>query len=411
MLKLNIGAGTSRIAGYIPIDRKLGSEAWPLPEVWKPGTAAAELGIEDREYRIEAVEEIRASHVLEHFRQSDIQKVLCHWHDRLRPGGVLKVAVPDLDKALSMREQAEGRGNGHWMDEIANRWPQYITGGWQDENDRHGALFTAAGLKQRLEMAGFEDVQPWETSAEPDLARHPVSVALRARKPEGADPVGTIKMCALMSVPRLGWQDHFGCALRALSPLHMPIRTFTGAFWEQCLQTGLENCVRDGIDWVLTIDYDSLFTAEDVDKLIGHVGNNPNIDAIAAIQCRRGMAYPLMTVKGRTNIPLTNVPVKVDTAHFGLTIIRLDALKDMPRPWFEGKAGEGGSWTHYSRVDPDISFWHKWRDHKKTIYVAPDVRIGHLELMASEFGDDGEVKYVRVKDWMNRSGIQVVGDE
>ena len=40
----------------------------------------------------------------------------------------------------------------------------------------------------------------------------------------------------------------------------------------------------------------------------------------------------------------------------------------------------------------------------KTIYVAPDVRIGHLELMVAQFDDKGEAEHVHVKDWMNASG-------
>ena len=42
--------------------------------------------------------EVYASHVLEHFDYKDeLLSVLAEWHRVLRPGGVLRVSVPDLD--------------------------------------------------------------------------------------------------------------------------------------------------------------------------------------------------------------------------------------------------------------------------------------------------------------------------
>ena len=79
MLKLNIGAGSTIISGFTPIDRKLGSEAYPLS------------------YPDNSVDEIRASHILEHFSFAHAQQALKEWTRVLKPGGRIRIAVPDLD--------------------------------------------------------------------------------------------------------------------------------------------------------------------------------------------------------------------------------------------------------------------------------------------------------------------------
>ena len=78
-IKLNLGAGDTQIKGFIPIDRKFGQEVYPL------------------EYEDNSVDEIRASHVLEHFAGGAVDEVLRHWVAKLKPGGSLKVAVPNFE--------------------------------------------------------------------------------------------------------------------------------------------------------------------------------------------------------------------------------------------------------------------------------------------------------------------------
>ena len=60
-VRLNLGAGDSHLEGFKPIDRKLGSEVYPLA------------------YNDESVDEIYASHVLEHFPYTKTQDVLDDW--------------------------------------------------------------------------------------------------------------------------------------------------------------------------------------------------------------------------------------------------------------------------------------------------------------------------------------------
>ena len=86
-LKLNIGTGGVVIPGYTAIDRKTGQEAYPLA------------------YPDNSVSEIRASHVLEHFSFKDVVDVLADWVRVLKPGGIVRIAVPDIDKCLASEDQ------------------------------------------------------------------------------------------------------------------------------------------------------------------------------------------------------------------------------------------------------------------------------------------------------------------
>jgi hypothetical protein len=71
----------------------------------------------------------------------------------------------------------------------------------------------------------------------------------------------------------------------------------------------------------LTLDYDTLFTSKHVQHAHRRARQNPQIDAIAALQCRRGRPLPL-AVRADGQMPLTGGPVQVRTAHFGLTLLR-----------------------------------------------------------------------------------------
>ena len=91
-----------------------------------------------------------------------------------------------------------------------------------------------------------------------------------------------IKIVALTSIPMCGWNPHWGCVAEALRPFQIPIRLAYGAFWHQSMSNMLEDCIADGIDWVLTLDYDSMFSADQLNRLIERFGQSPHIDAMAA---------------------------------------------------------------------------------------------------------------------------------
>lgn len=215
-------------------------------------------------------------------------------------------------------------------------------------------------------------------------------------QPEAAD----IKICAVISVPMLGWNPTWGCIHEALRPFGIPIRLGYGAFWHQTMSNLLEDCIKDGLDWVLTLDYDSVFDSNDLTRLIRVFGQNAHIDALTAMEPKRGVDdAPLVTIRGSGEVDITDEPIKVSTAHFGMTLIRLSSLAKMPKPWFVSVPDPFGSYKTQARVDGDIFYWHQWEKCGNTVYVDPVCKVGHLQPMVAMYDRNYKVNYLHVTEW------------
>ena len=371
--KLNIGAGDTQIDGFTPIDVKFGHDARKL------------------DYEDNSVDEIRASHVLEHFTFREARNVLAEWSRVLKPGAKMRIAVPDVDKALAAQD---------------GKRLFYLMGGQTDEHDIHKSAYDENRLRAVMTEAGLSEIKHW-ASNNTDTASHPVSLNLEGVK--GPEPVKTadgntaeIKINAYMSLPRYEAVAARSIIEGSLKKLGIGLATSTGVFWGQCMQRMFESAVKDKLDWILTVDFDSLFNAEQLSRLLDEFAQNPEADAMAALQSRRGKPFPLMTT-GEDGMQLTNLdPIKVYTAHFGLTLLRVEDLKDIPKPWFKCEPDENGEYGD-NRLDSDIWFWHQWRLAGKTIYVAPRVSIGHLEEMVAEFDEDLQQRHVYLNEWREQN--------
>ncbi len=212
-----------------------------------------------------------------------------------------------------------------------------------------------------------------------------------------------IRIAAVLSRPRFGLNVFWDCASEALSPWHIPIQSFYGVFWNQCMERAFEDNIAAGMDWILTLDYDSLMTSRHIQLLIDALAQNPQIDAIAPLQCRRGRPLPL-AVRSDGTMPLTGGPVQVRTAHFGCTLFRCESFKKMKqKPWFGEVPAKDGSWGE-GRLDPDIAFWGRWGDAGNTIFIHTSATIGHVEEMVSEFDASGKVSHAYLSEWRQRNG-------
>lgn len=352
-MRLNLGAGAHPIPDYENLDRATGQEVYPLA------------------YADGSVDEIRASHVLEHFSHRDAPAVLAEWVRVLKPGGRLAVAVPDFEYIA--REYISGK---------SLPFEGYVMGGHVDENDRHGALFDEEHLRDLMRRAGLFGVQRWQSSTD-DCAALPVSLNLYGYKA----PVLWPSIAAVMSTPRLGFMDNFFCAFTALRGI--PLRKVTGAFWGPCLTRAIEQAIEEHQpEYILTLDYDSVFTRNDVEALMFAAMRHPEADAIAPLQVARSKSTPLFTVEDADGVIRRRVAreemqvelVRARTAHFGLTLLRTDALAAMSKPWFVGIPDKDGRWGD-ERTDDDIHFWHQWKLAGRSLYLCPRVAIGHAELM------------------------------
>ena len=189
----------------------------------------------------------------------------------------------------------------------------------------------------------------------------------------------TRKVAAFMTAPRYECVWSRNVIDHALKKAGIPLVISGGVFYGQCMQRMLEDAIEHGIEIAITVDFDSCFTVEHIHRLLGVLVSDDKYDAVAAMQAKRGSEVPLFTVGGKRKIEYFGEPVEVTTAHFGLTAIKLDRLKDVPKPWFWSRPDDKGMWSE-KKVDDDIWFWNRFREAGRRVWVDCECRIGHMEI-------------------------------
>ena len=361
---LNLGAGDTVIPGFTAIDRKFGQEVYPL------------------KYEDSSVDEIRASHILEHFPATEATKVLVDWVRVLKPGGRIRIAVPNFDFVAESYMRRMGDKGMLFA---------YVMGGQTDENDVHKSLYDEPTLRQWMESANLRGITRWTSDAVNDCARLPVSLNLEGYKREDRNPFQIPKTMAIMSTGRLGFTENMFCAMGCFQALKIDLIKHTGAFWEQCLTRVALEAIAENTEWLVVMDYDTVFMLDHLKELLWLMAMHPEADAIAPWQVKREGDDKLLfwTSDGdgeqRTQIPLKDFDGDLspsETAHFGLTLIRVSALNKMKHPWFLGAPNKDGLWDE-GRTDPDIAFWKKFKAAGNKLFMANHVSIGHLQMVAT----------------------------
>ena len=195
---------------------------------------------------------------------------------------------------------------------------------------------------------------------------------------------------------------------KAIAELGLRLTVSQGVFYGQCMQMMMEKLV-DQCDVFLTIDGDSLFTGANIHQLLSVLKDDETVDAVASMQARRGAGEALFTSvqSGDCQVDLAK-PLKVRTAHFGLTALRTSALKKVEKPWFWSKPNDEGGWERLtSKIDDDIWFWRQWEKAGNTLVVDLNCQIGHLEEMVSvwDYVDNRMiVKHVYPTEWRESVG-------
>ena len=95
---------------------------------------------------------VYACHVLEHIPHPRLRKTLWEWGRILKPGGVLRLAVPDFEGALRVYGSS-GRT-------VASVLP-ILMGSQADQYKVHHCVFNEAFLSEKLVEAGFRTVRRW----------------------------------------------------------------------------------------------------------------------------------------------------------------------------------------------------------------------------------------------------------
>ena len=377
-IRLNLGAGGVELPGFIPVDRKTGQEVYPL------------------DYADGSVEEIYASHILEHFPHAEVPLVLNEWMRALAPGGRIRIAVPNVD----------------WMiKQVTNEVPvpipmqAYMMGGQSDENDFHKTIFDRDTLLELMVNSGFERIGEWEPIIK-DCASLDVSLNLMGFKPTRpiTQPEGVL---AVLSCPRFGPMVHMQCAVGAFAYLRIGFHMGQGAYWSHTLSALIEKCiVTPTCRYVLTTDYDTVFTAQDVLELYRLMEALPEWDALMSLQQKRQADEILVGMydsndKMRKEFYAAEFDQHVTKAkhgHFGLTMFRADKLRELPKPWMTETPDPDGGWND-GRVDPDIDFWRTWKKAGNTLGLANRVIVGHLQELITWPGKDMMPVFQYVSDY------------
>lgn len=142
--KIHLGCGVKYFEGWYHVD------ALDYPHVNHIGQVE-ELGfIPDGSTQL-----IYACHVLEHFGRRTYKSALAEWYRVLKPGGILRLAVPNFEAAAQLYLSGTlPRG----IEDVRG----LVSGGQRDQYDFHGMIFDAASLATDLREIGFGRIQPWD---------------------------------------------------------------------------------------------------------------------------------------------------------------------------------------------------------------------------------------------------------
>lgn len=150
--KLNLACG-------VPVEKH-------FPEPWlnvdaQPGAADLVMSIDDLPQEWEGLfEEVRASHVLEHFTLEEAPQVMNEWARVTAPGGKLRVCVPDLDLFVEAYQSGKDRKGREAVsvDHTTHMLTQIFGRGYEsrDMNPfmRHHMVYNEAMLRRMFERTG-----------------------------------------------------------------------------------------------------------------------------------------------------------------------------------------------------------------------------------------------------------------
>lgn len=137
-LKLHLGCGDKYIDGYINIDIR------PMEAVDKVDNIKYL-----RSFKKDSVDVIYSASVLEHFIRWEYKNALRRWHEILKPGGILRVGVPDFEAIVNYYNKTND------LEAVMG----LLYGGQDYDQNFHYCCWDFKRLKEDLEYLGFKDIQ------------------------------------------------------------------------------------------------------------------------------------------------------------------------------------------------------------------------------------------------------------
>ena len=109
-------------------------------------------------YNDNSVDLIYASHVFEYFDREDGLGVLKEWHRVLKPGGVLRIAVPDFE-AIAKLYSVGKFPLKNFLGPLYGKMEMGMKGGETGKTIYHKTAYDFNDLKRVLEEVGFKNIQ------------------------------------------------------------------------------------------------------------------------------------------------------------------------------------------------------------------------------------------------------------
>lgn len=143
-LKLHIGCGAKYIEGFEHID------ASPQDHLTHCVDVTSLPMYEDN-----SVDLIYACHILEHFGRHEFAEVLDEWFRVIKPGGILRLAVPNFESVVDYYN--ENRDTN-----CISKVTGLVSGGQKDMYDYHKMIFDQTSLTEHLLNVGFSRCELWD---------------------------------------------------------------------------------------------------------------------------------------------------------------------------------------------------------------------------------------------------------
>jgi len=140
-MKLHLGCGKRFLPGFVHID------AVDYPHVDHVATIDNLSFIQN-----DSVDLIYNCHVLEHFKRRDVDRVLREWFRVIKPGGIIRVSVPDFSKLCDVYQKK------NQLDLVIGA----LFGRQDYLYNIHYNVFDFSSLSRALEQAGFVNVRNYD---------------------------------------------------------------------------------------------------------------------------------------------------------------------------------------------------------------------------------------------------------
>jgi len=139
-MRLHLGCGKRKLEGWLGVDSREEVEPNVCGDVrnldlWDDDSVAA----------------IYACHVLEHIPRPELPMTLCEWRRVLKPGGKLRISVPDFGAVVKLYQE----GVSFW------RLVGLLYGRQDYDGNTHHIGFDYEYLAWMLNEAGFYDIRTW----------------------------------------------------------------------------------------------------------------------------------------------------------------------------------------------------------------------------------------------------------